>query len=272
MLVVHFEPNATIQSPKTQRSRNNFLQLRQTAAPQLLHLKRAIPQEILMLFNFASLKRRSAGPIQLPRTKQKTVAWLPQLGDIFPNFHAHTTNGEMQFWDWAEGSWVYYFSQPIAGERVCTSEILEFAKRSKEFNALNVKLLALTGSDYGECSVWLRKVREMCGFQIDYPIIADPEHTYARPFGMTHASEDVVYPIRRGFIIAPDLKVRMITDNPSFMRRDPREVLRAIKALQTQENLALSEASKFFPTISPEKIGYDHSRLIRKAQPPLSAM
>lgn len=184
---------------------------------------------------------RPKGPIQLPRAKQRTVAWLPQLGDIFPNFTAETTSGDMRFWDWAEGHWVFYFSQPIAGERICTSELVEFARRADEFEAHNVKLLALTGSDAFEVSAWERKVQDLCSFDINIPIIADPEQAYARAFHMTHEAENAAYPIRRGIIIGPNLKVRMIADHPTFMRRDPREVLRTIKALQAQEDPAQSK-------------------------------
>ena len=52
--------------------------------------------------------------LKLPSSLRKTVKWLPQIGDLFPDFAVETTQGTLRFWDWAEGSWVHLFSHPAA--------------------------------------------------------------------------------------------------------------------------------------------------------------
>jgi len=32
-----------------------------------------------------------------------------RLGDIAPNFNAETTEGKINFYEWLENNWVYYF-------------------------------------------------------------------------------------------------------------------------------------------------------------------
>ena len=41
--------------------------------------------------------------IRLPTALRKTVRWLPQIGDVFPDFSVETTEGDLNFWEWAEG-------------------------------------------------------------------------------------------------------------------------------------------------------------------------
>lgn len=37
--------------------------------------------------------------LKLPSSLRRTVRWLPQIGDIVPNFSVETTQGLIRFWD-----------------------------------------------------------------------------------------------------------------------------------------------------------------------------
>ena len=69
--------------------------------------------------------------IRLPSAMRKTVRWLPQIGDIFPDFAVETTQGELRFWDWADGGWTHLFSHPAANTPVCTTEMVSIANMSE---------------------------------------------------------------------------------------------------------------------------------------------
>ena len=46
-----------------------------------------------------------------------------RIGDTAPNFTIATTNGEINFHDWAKGKWVFFFSHPADYTPVCTTEM-----------------------------------------------------------------------------------------------------------------------------------------------------
>jgi len=43
-----------------------------------------------------------------------------RLGDIAPNFDAKTTEGDINFHEWAGDNWVVFFSHPADFTPVCT--------------------------------------------------------------------------------------------------------------------------------------------------------
>ncbi|WP_449274562.1 redoxin domain-containing protein [Kovacikia minuta] len=62
-----------------------------------------------------------------------------QLGDTVPNFTQQSSEGEINFYDWAGDSWVVFFSHPADYTPVCTTELGEVAKLKSEFEKRNRK-------------------------------------------------------------------------------------------------------------------------------------
>lgn len=170
--------------------------------------------------------------LKLPSSYRRTVRWLPQIGDIFPDFSVETTQGPIRFRKWADGHWVHLFSHPAAFTSVCTTELASFASLEPDWKECNVKLLGLTGSSIEEQIVWHKEIEALFNLTIAFPNAYDPDAKLARLFGMIHDHESQDWPIRKSFIIDPAMRVQMIFEYPTYVGRNTEEILRVIKALQ----------------------------------------
>ncbi len=173
--------------------------------------------------------------IFLPLAYRKQVKWLPQIGDIFPNFQAATTEGPMRFFNWAEGHWSFLFSHPAAFTPVCTTEMVSLAAAKQDFDDRKVKLLGFTASTIEDQRGWHDDIFNRFGFDIDFPTVDDQSGALARAFGMMHVKESASWPIRKSFILDPQMRIRMIFEYPIHVGRSTDEVLRSIDALQAAD-------------------------------------
>lgn len=170
--------------------------------------------------------------IRLPTALRKTVRWLPQIGDVFPDFSVETTEGDLNFWEWAEGSWIHLFSHPAANTPVCTTEMASITALSEEWQELNVKHLALSGSSLSEQCAWHGDIARLFGLEVDFPCAHDPGLQLSRLFGMMHDKEDANRPIRKSFLIDPGMHVAMLFEYPTYLGRNFEELLRVARAMQ----------------------------------------
>ena len=67
-----------------------------------------------------------------------------RLGDTAPDFHADTTEGEIDFHNWKTDSWAVLFSHPADFTPVCTTELGRTAALNAEFAARNTKAIAIS--------------------------------------------------------------------------------------------------------------------------------
>ena len=70
-----------------------------------------------------------------------------RLGSTAPDFSAETTEGAINFHEWLGDSWGVLFSHPADYTPVCTTELGYTAKLRTQFEARNVKVLALSSDD-----------------------------------------------------------------------------------------------------------------------------
>jgi len=170
--------------------------------------------------------------LKLPSSYRRTVRWLPQIGDIFPDFSVETTQGPLTLWEWAGGSWVHLFSHPAAFTPVCTTELASFAAMREDWAASDIKLLSLTGSSVDSQQRWHAEIENLFGVGIDFPCGHDKGLQLARLFGMIHEHESADWPIRKSFLLDPVMRVQMIFEYPIYIGRSTEEILRVARAIQ----------------------------------------
>lgn len=158
-----------------------------------------------------------------------------KLGSIAPDFKVDTTKGEISFHDWIGDSWVFFFSHPADFTPVCTTEMGRTAQLANEFAKRNVKPLGLSTDSVEEHLKWIDDVNDTQSCDLQFPIVADPDHKIAELYEMIHEGESDTAAVRSVFIIDPNKKVRLTMTYPMAVGRNFDEILRAIDALQTAD-------------------------------------
>ena len=99
---------------------------------------------------------------------------LPRIGEPAPDFTAVTTEASaMNFSEWQGDSWVVLFSHPADFTPVCTTEFIEFAKRTEDFEKRNVQLLGLSIDSVFSHLAWVRNIEQNFEVKVKFPLIAD---------------------------------------------------------------------------------------------------
>ncbi|MES2780880.1 MAG: peroxiredoxin [Bacteroidota bacterium] len=155
-----------------------------------------------------------------------------KLGDIAPDFNTQTTQGDINFHQWAGNSWVIFFSHPADFTPVCTTELGTVAKLKHEFATRNVKPIAISLDTLASHHAWINDINETQGTIVDYPIIADPDRKIAELYDLIHPKSLDNLTVRSVFIIDPNKKIRLTLTYPAATGRNFQEILRVTDALQ----------------------------------------
>ena len=155
-----------------------------------------------------------------------------QLGDVAPNFQAATTDGPIDFHEWAGTSWVVLFSHPKNFTPVCTTELGYTAKLKPEFERRNTKAIGLSVDPLSAHGRWAEDIAETQGTTLNFPLIADGDRKVSDLYGMIHPNASDTLTVRSVFVIGPDRKVKLTLTYPASTKRNFDEVLRVIDSLQ----------------------------------------
>ncbi|HTF86786.1 MAG TPA: peroxiredoxin [Planctomycetota bacterium] len=166
---------------------------------------------------------------------ETTTGGIPRIGDPAPDFTATTTQGPLEFTKWRTGKWVILFSHPADFTPVCSTELVEFAKRQAEFDALGVKLIGLSIDSIHSHLAWREDLREKMGTEIKYPMIADIDMNVSKLYGMLHPGASATATVRAVFVIDPKGVVRALVYYPMNVGRNIDEIKRLVEALQTAD-------------------------------------
>jgi peroxiredoxin (alkyl hydroperoxide reductase subunit C) len=169
-----------------------------------------------------------------PAPQQETTASLPRINDPAPDFEAKTSQGPLKLSD-LKGKWVVLFSHPADFTPVCTTEFVEFARRSDDFKQRNAQLIGLSVDSVTAHIAWIRNMEQHFGVKIDFPVIADLDTKVAEKYGLIHPSASETATVRAVFIIDDKQKIRALIYYPMTCGRNIDEVLRAVDALQTAD-------------------------------------
>jgi alkyl hydroperoxide reductase subunit AhpC len=175
------------------------------------------------------------------REKKKTVMGL-HLNDDAPDFTAETTKGEISFYEWLGGHWGILFSHPADFTPVCTTELGAVARLKQEFDRRGTKVLALSVDPVESHLDWVGDIAETQGSEVEFPIIADPDHKVADLYDMIQPQASNTSTVRSVFIIGPDKKIKLMLTYPAAVGRNFAEILRALDALQLTES---------YPVVTP---------------------
>ncbi|XP_068623894.1 peroxiredoxin-6 [Battus philenor] len=193
-----------------------------------------------------------------------------QLGDIFPNFTANTTIGEIDFHDWLEDSWGILFSHPSDFTPVCTTELARVINLMPEFEKRNVKVIGLSCDSISSHFDWCKDIKCYAGCNEDekfpYPIIEDKDRALAAKLGMVDKDEldETGMPLtaRAVFIIDQKKKFRLSILYPATTGRNFDEILRVLDSLQltdkakvaTPVDWKMGDDCMVLPTITEENM------------------
>jgi peroxiredoxin (alkyl hydroperoxide reductase subunit C) len=171
---------------------------------------------------------------------QTAVRSLPRIGDRAPDFNAVTTQGEIRFSEWTSGKWTLLFSHPADFTPVCSTELVELARRSKEFDQRNFKLIGLSIDSIHSHLAWVENLAKIMETRLPYPLIADTDKKVAELYGMIHPGESATVTVRALFFIDPKQTIRAIIYYPLNVGRNVDEILRVCDALQTADANAVA--------------------------------
>lgn len=190
---------------------------------------------------------------------------MVNLGEIFPDFKAQTSDGEMQFHDYIKGSWAVLFSHPADYTPVCTTELSQAQKLAPEFAKRGVKMAALSCDSAESHKGWINDIKFYTEGTFSYPIIADPKRELAVKFGMIDPDEKdaagLPLTCRAVFVIGPDAKLKLSILYPATTGRNFDEILRVIDSLQltatkkvaTPVNWRQGDEAMVIPTLKEEE-------------------
>jgi alkyl hydroperoxide reductase subunit AhpC len=163
-----------------------------------------------------------------------------RLGDTVPNFTQASTDGDIDFYEWAGDSWVVLFSHPADYTPVCTTELGTVAKLKPEFDKRNVKVIALSVDGVESHKGWVGDIEETQGTALNYPILADPDKKVSDLYDMIHPNANAKVTVRTVFVIDPAKKLRLSLTYPPSAGRNFDEILRVIDSLQLTDNYSVA--------------------------------
>jgi alkyl hydroperoxide reductase subunit AhpC len=163
-----------------------------------------------------------------------------RLGDVVPDFTQDSTDGIINFHEWIGDRWAILFSHPKDFTPVCTTELGEVARLKPEFDARNVKAIALSVDDVASHNGWVGDIEETQGSKLNFPILADPDRKVSDLYDMIHPNANNTLTVRSVFIIDPNKKLRLTLTYPASTGRNFAEILRVIDSLQLTDGYSVA--------------------------------
>ncbi len=163
------------------------------------------------------------------------------IGDAAPDFEAETTEGTINFHNWAGDSWVVLFSHPRNFTPVCTTELGYMASIEPEFAKRGVKIAAISVDPVDKNTGWAGDIESSQGTAPNYPVISDADFGVSKLYDMLPADVEGDaadrtpadnQTVRNVFVIGPDKKINLLLVYPMTTGRNFDEVLRVIDSLQ----------------------------------------
>lgn len=155
-----------------------------------------------------------------------------KLSDTIPDFTQDSTEGPLNFYEWAGDDWVILFSHPKDFTPVCTTELGTVAKLKPEFDRRGVKALGLSVDPVDSHLGWARDIEETQGQALNFPLIADHDRKVSDLLDLIHPNASDTTTVRTVLVIDPQKKLRLTLTYPASTGRNFQEILRTVDSLQ----------------------------------------
>ncbi len=160
------------------------------------------------------------------------------IGDKFPNYKLKatvSTDMESAFTEVEngtyEGKWQLVFFYPKDFTFVCPTEIKAFSDLADEFADRDCQVLAASTDTEFVHLAWRQHHDDLKDLKI--PMLADVKRELSSELGILHQEEGVA--TRATFLVDPQGIIRHVSVTDMSVGRNPKEVLRILDALQTDE-------------------------------------
>ena len=164
-----------------------------------------------------------------------------RINDVAPDFTAETTHGTIHFHEWIGDGWAVLFSHPKDFTPVCTTELGAVAALENEFARRGAKVIGLSVDPVSSHSKWASDIKDVGGYDVNCPIIGDPELKIAKLYDMLAADAGdscegrtpaLNAPVRTVFVIGPDKKIKLTLSYPMTTGRNFDEIIRVLDSIQ----------------------------------------
>ncbi|MBC3984000.1 peroxiredoxin [Streptomyces buecherae] len=175
------------------------------------------------------------------------------VGDQFPAWQLLGVEGpstdkleikEYSSEDFKNG-WSVVFFWPKDFTFVCPTEIAAFGKLNDEFADRDAKVLGVSGDSEFVHHAWRKDHPDLA--DLPFPMLADSKHELMRALGVEGADG---FAQRAVFIVDQNNEIQFTMVTAGSVGRNPKEVLRVLDALQTDE-LCPCNWSKGDETLDP---------------------
>jgi lipoyl-dependent peroxiredoxin subunit C len=130
-----------------------------------------------------------------------------------------------------QGKWQVFFFWPKDFTFVCPTEIAEFGRLNQEFKDRDAQLLGVSVDSEFVHLAWKQQKEELR--DLEFPMLADVRRELTQALGILDRHEGVAQ--RATFIVDPEGIIRFVMVTDLNVGRNPKEVLRVLDALQTDE-------------------------------------
>jgi len=130
-----------------------------------------------------------------------------------------------------QGKWRIFFFWPKDFTFVCPTEIAEFGRLNTDFTDRDAILLGVSTDSEFVHLAWRQHKEELV--DLPFPMLADVKRELTHSLGILDKNEGVSQ--RATFIVDPQGIIRFVMVTDLNVGRNPREVLRVLDALQTDE-------------------------------------
>jgi alkyl hydroperoxide reductase subunit AhpC len=160
------------------------------------------------------------------------------IGQQFPHFNLKAVVSAEPQADFIEinqtshpSKWRLFFFWPKDFTFVCPTEIAEFDRLNKEFMERDTQVLGVSTDSEFVHLAWKQHHPDLKN--LSFPMLSDIKRELTQALGIMDEKEGVAQ--RATFIVDPNNIIRFVMVTDLSVGRNPKEVLRVLDALQTDE-------------------------------------